>query len=387
MVAITRLETHIVDVPLKRVFLVAQRPIARATEVVVKVHTDEGVTGVGHAHGTPLERVAEIIQTQLGPLLVGEDPRDIERHWQRMFATTTSRSAVLAANSGSSYPKGAGRPQVMSAIGGIDIALWDLLGKLTGLPTWRLLGGCRSRVPAYATAGYYREEGESYAELAKEFEGLAADGFRRVKLKVGGVEPEEDVKRAQVVRDAIGPDVALAVDASQGWDVQEAVRAGKGFAGLGVDWYEEPVSWYDDIAGIADMARYVPIPVCSGESEYTKQGVRDLIIRAGIAIANFDCTKAGGFTEGRKIAGMCEAHNVAFAPHHAAQAHAHLTAGVPNGMTVELHPDPDRDPLWDALYPGRPELYDGDLVLSDRPGLGYEIDEEALARFGTPYDG
>jgi L-alanine-DL-glutamate epimerase-like enolase superfamily enzyme len=382
MVKIRDIEVFVIDVPLERPFLMASRAIARQTEIIVKVHTDEGLVGVGSAHGSPLERVAEIVKHELGPLIVGEDALNIERLWQRMFETTCVPRARTADTTGASLPKGAGRPQVMAAIGGIDIALWDIAGQACGRPVWQLLGGCRTRIPTYGTGGYYHEDGSDDG-LADEFAGYAEQGFRAVKLKAGRLTPEGDYERARIVRDAVGPDVGLYVDVSQGWDVWEAVRAGRLYERLDVAWYEEPIHWYDDVSGLAQVARHVRIPLTSGESEYTKQGVRDLILNGHIAITNFDCTKAGGLTEGRKIAALAEAHNVAFAPHHAAQIHAHLVGGVPNGLNVELHPDPARDPLWEQLFERKPVFDDGDLLLDETPGLGCVLDEAVMARVAT----
>ena len=383
MPRITEIETFIIDEPLGRTFLDARRPIMRTGEIVVRVHTDDGITGTGSSHGSPLEKVADIIHGDLAPRVVGQEALDTERLWQRMFAGTTERRGADSSTTGVSLPKGTGKPQMMAAIGGVDIALWDIAGKAYGVPVWRLLGGYRSRIPAYATAGYYRPAGED-DDVEKEFAGIVEQGFRQVKLKTGGLSPEEDVERARRVRQAIGPDVALYVDASQGWSVAEAIRAGHGYEELDVAWFEEPVHWYDDVSGLGQVSRYVRIPLTSGESEFTKQGVRDLILRGGISITNFDCTKAGGLTEGRKIAALAEAHNVAFSPHHAAHIHAHLAAAIPNGLNVELHPDPDRDPL-ERMYAKKPEFVDGEVVLDDTPGLGYEFDEAEFARVATRY--
>lgn len=384
MVSIRQIETFVVDVPLERAFLGATLPLQRIGEVIVKVQTDAGITGIGTSHGSPLQDVARLIHRDLVPFLVGEDPRAIERLWQRMFSASMGRASQQVAGSAGSLPKGTGKAQLMAAIGGIDIALWDILGQVSGLPVWRLLGGYRSRVPAYATGGYYRADGEP-EDLEAEFGGYVDQGFQAVKLKAGGLRPAEDVARARIVREAIGPEVVLYIDATRGWAVDDAVAAGRLYEELDVAWFEEPVPWYDDIEGLAQVADQVRIPIVAGESEYTKQGVRDLIVRGRLRIINLDATKGGGLTDGRKLAAFSELHNVAVAPHHAAQVHAHLVGGTPNGMNVELHPDPVRDPLWEALYAKKPELESGELVLDETPGLGYELDERALSRLAQPY--
>lgn len=384
MVRITHIESHLVEVPLGKTYFTSNRPIERASQIMVKVHTDEGIVGWGEAHGSPLGAVAEIIQEELAPLLVGEDPLDIERLWHKMFDTTTARRGSKSVYSGASLPKGAGKPQTMSAIGGLDIALWDIAGKVYGAPVWRLLGGYQREVPAYVTGGYYPEEGAP-DPLEDEFISLIEKGWKAVKLKAGGVAPRDDLERARRVRESIGPDIALYVDASQGFSVRDAIWIGRGYEELDVAWFEEPVHWYDDITGLGQVADALRIPITSGESEYTKQGIRDLIIRGKIAITNYDCTKAGGLTEGKKIAAMAEVHHVAFSPHHAAHIHVNLAAGIPNGMNVEMHADRDRDPLWEDLFSRKPDFVNGNLVVDEAPGLGFEVDEDALSRFGTRY--
>ena len=365
---ITRVSTLVLNLPMiidGATPMLAGRARTSIDMLLVRIDTDAGITGWGEAFGHrifPATRAA--IDTLLGPMCVGRDATQIQ-------AINDELQRLL-------HGIGRNGPTIY-ALSGIDIALWDIAGRAYGRPLWQLLGGCRSRVPAYGTGGYYTEGGSDDG-LADEFAGYVAQGFREVKLKAGRLSPEDDYRRAQVVREAIGPDVALYVDVSQGWDVWEAVRAGQLYEQVGVAWYEEPIHWYDDISGLAQVARHVRIPLTSGESEYTKQGVRDLILNGHIAITNFDCTKAGGLTEGRKIAALAEAHNVAFAPHHAAHIHAHLVAGVPNGMNVELHPDPVRDPLWAQLFVKRPAFESGDLVLDDTPGLGCVLDEAAYDR-------
>lgn len=386
VVRVTAVETHLVEVPLGRTYYTSNRPIERASQIMVKVSTDEGVVGWGESHGSPLPQVAAIIQNELAPLLIGEDPREVERLWQRMFARTTSRRASRTEFSGASLPKGAGKPQTMAAIAGLDIALWDIVGKLYQAPVWRLLGGFRSRIPTYVTGGYYPAEGEP-DPLEDEFAGLVEQGWRAVKLKAGGVPPAEDAERARRVREAIGPDIELYIDASQGFSVREAIEVGRAYEELGVVWFEEPVHWYDDITGLGIVSDALRIPITSGESEYTKNGVRDLVLRGRIAICNYDVTKSGGLTDGRKIAALLETFHVEFSPHHAAHVQACLAAAVPNGRNVEMHADRDRDPLWEDLFSRKPDFVDGDLVLDETPGLGFDVDEEALARLGERFQG
>lgn len=384
MVRIADIETHLVEVPLGRTYYTSNRPIERASQIMVKITTDDGVVGWGESHGSPLPQVAAIIADELAPMLLGENPLEVERLWQMMFARTTARRSSRAEFSGASLPKGAGKPQTMAAIGGLDVALWDLAGKIYDTPVWRLLGGYRNRVPTYVTGGYYPAEGAP-DPLEDEFAELVEKGWKAVKLKAGGVSPAEDAERARRVRETIGDDIELYIDASQGFSVKEAIEVGRAYEELGVVWFEEPVHWYDDITGLGMVADALRIPITSGESEYTKNGVRDLITRGKISICNYDVTKSGGITDGRKIAALLEAYHVEFSPHHAAHVHTCLAAAIPNGKNVEMHADHDRDPLWFDLFSRKPEFVDGDLVLDDTPGIGFDVDEDALAELGKRY--
>lgn len=377
---IAAVETFVVKMPLARTFWMSHRPITSANEIVVRMRTDEGLVGTGAAHGSPVDHIGDLLQTSLAPLVVGEDPRNIERLWQKIFAVTYSRGEVMGQQANHQL-RGAGRAEVMCAMAGIDTALWDLLGKIVGMPVWQLLGGYRNRVPAYVTCGYY-EEGKGIDGLVREITGHVERGFRAVKMKIGGLPPAEDFQRVKAVREAVGPGVDIMVDGNQGWSVADAIEGGRMLEQLNVRWYEEPVHWYDDVDGLAQVAAHVRLPIASGESEYTKQGCRDLMARGAVRIMQFDSTKAGGLSEGRKVAALAEAYNVAVAPHHDPQVHAHLVAAIPNGLIVESFPDGDRDPIWDRLYRVKPRLADGWVELDDTPGFGYEVDDAALQRYG-----
>lgn len=389
---ITDFETFLVDTPIERTFEQAERSVARVTEVLVRIHASDGTVGVGTGAAlhtirgpveeSPLRGVARAVHHHVAPSVVGQDPLRIEQLWSRMFALTMDKKSPLSSRSGAVYPKGLDWPQTMAAIAAVDIAVWDLAGHVLGQPLWKLLGGHRDRVPAYTTGGYYGTGGDE--GLAAEFQGYVDAGYRTVKLKAGGRSPADDVARARVVREAIGPDVELLVDAHRGWTVDQAISAGLQYERIGIGWFEEPAPWFDDVDGLARIRRSVRIPITSGESECTAHGAIALIDRGLIDICNFDATKGGGLTEARRVATYAALKGVQIAPHHAADIHAHLTAAVPNGRIVEAHGDPTRDPLAGNLLVGGPHFEDGELVLGDRPGLGVELDEAFLATVGEP---
>ena len=184
------------------------------------------------------------------------------------------------------------------------------------------------------------------------------------------------------MREAIGPAIDLMLDVNEGYDVPTAIRAAKAFEPLGIRWLEEPVHWYDHIEGLRQVADSTSIPIASGEQALHRWDARDLVLRSGIKIMQFDCTRAAGITDCLKIAGICATQNVNLALHHDPQIHGHVVAALPNGEILETFPDATRDPIWDELFSVRPEIKNGHMELLDSPGWGLELNEETLERRG-----
>jgi L-alanine-DL-glutamate epimerase-like enolase superfamily enzyme len=382
-VKISSIHVSQVSVPLRRPFWMSLEPYTTASELIVQIRTDDELTGIGQIHGRPMDQIAAIVVAIFAPLLIGEDPMDHERHWSAMFAHTHTRAgAGLGQAEGQPHFGAGARPQIMAAIAGIDIALWDLKGKICGQPVSKLLGASRPTVPCYASGGYYGSAGDSDAEgLMEEMRGYVELGFRAVKMKVGGLSIDEDVIRVASVRDAIGPDVGLMLDANIAYDVPTAIAAARAFEPFNIAWLEEPVHWYDGVFGLAQVAAATTIPIASGESELHRWGCRDVILHGGIRVMQFDATRAGGVTEWLRVAAYAASHGIVMAPHHDPQVHGHVIAAVPNGHVQEVFPNPVRDPLWAELFTGQPEIADGILHVPDRPGFGFDLNPEALDRF------
>ena len=329
---------------------------SRKTVTMVEVRSDEGV--VGRAFGEARER--PVIEGPLRERVLGENPLNAARLWHAMF--TGWRKPVV-------------KGDAISAIGALDNALWDLRGKLLGAPVFQLLGGFRDRVPAYAAGGYY-EEGKGVAGVVAEMERFVAAGYRAVKMKVGGAPQREDVERVRAVREAVGPEVRLMVDANNAWNAAEAVRFGRAVEPYDVAWFEEPC-WADDLAGAAEVCRSLDVPVASGENEFTRWGCRDLIEQRAADIVQADPHTAGGLTEWVRIAALASAHHLPVAPHGNHWLGAHAAAAVDNGMIVESYA---RLQAWQDDFFAPWELDDGELVLPSTPGLGIDVDLDALRR-------
>lgn len=369
--------------PLARPFWMSLEPYTAASELVVEVFTDDGLAGIGEVHGKPMPQIAALLTGPLLELVRGRDPLETEAIWLDVFRLTHTRQiSRLTPAGGQGHFGGGSYPQVMSALAGLDLALWDIKGKALGLPVYRLLGGNRTELPTYATGGYY-QDGKDEHGLVAEVGGYVEEyGYRAVKLKVGGVSIAEDVERLTAVRESF-PDLDIMVDANSAYDVATAIAAARAFEPLNIRWFEEPLHWYDPVFGLARVSAATTIPTASGESELHRWGCRDLIDHAGIQIIQFDCTRAGGLTEGLKVAAYAASKGVWFAPHHDPQIHGHLVAAIPNGLILETFPNRERDPLWDSLFEERPVIKAGIMSMPDRPGWGVTLNRETLRRFAA----
>src|SRR5436190_2600931 len=359
---------------------------ARRGALLVEIETDERVIGIGEA-GVGGGSTRDVIEKQLRPMLIGEDPLLIEGLWQKMFARTRQ------------YGR---RGIVMNAISGIDIALWDIAGKVARMPLYRLLGGCRDRVEAYASGGFY-QEGKGVDDLAGEAEGYRARGFKGMKMKIGRnpstqthlrhlvehaglceVEPEEDIARVAAVRRALGPKGKLMVDVNCAWSPAMAIEMGRALEPYNLYWIEEPVAT-DDIDGSARVADALATPIAGYETELGLYGFRELIDRRAVDIVQTDMAWSGGFSEGRRIAAYAQAHHKMVAPHAFAGAvllvaSLHFAAAIPNAMLLEWDQNPNglRDELLKEPLRLEP---DGTVMLPERPGLGIELDRAAIDRY------
>ncbi len=366
---------HVLEAPLSRRFGWSLAETDRRTAMLVEVTAEEGTTGWGESYG-PARANAAVVEHYYRPALLGADPLATEEIWQRLYALLRDHGQKGLA---------------VQALSGVDIALWDLKGRLLGEPVHRLMGGpIRDRVRAYATGLYGRPEGDPATYLAEEAVGHAAEGFSAVKLKVGyGV--REDVRNARAVREAVGPEVALMVDANHAYDAAAAVELGRRIADLDVGWFEEPVP-PEDLAGYAEVRRGQPIPVAGGEREFTRFGFRELLARRCVDVAQPDTCAAGGLSECKRTADMANAFGVRYAPHVrgtgiALAASLQLLAVLPHNppcrfpLEPPLEFDRTEHPIRQAILKAPLEHERGWVAVPTGPGLGVEVDRAALARF------
>lgn len=303
----------------------------------VTIHTDEGITGssdtyFGRVAASP-SLLAALIEQELAPEIIGTDPFLIRGIRDRLWKLTDYHGTTGFA---------------LFGIAAIDLALWDLMGHALQQPVWRLLGAQRTRVPAYAMVGWLELDEDGLAAVcAKAME----QGFAGVKMKVGCPTLAEDVRRIEVVRQAIGDGTPLMVDANQALTVAEALRRGQVYQDLDCTWFEEPIR-ADDIDGHVTLARKLRIPIATGENRYGIAQFRDLFARGGVGVVQPDLRRAGGLTECLEIGLMAHGFNIPYASH-GGGAHLHLLAALPNTLYMESGLLPENSPvtLVDGAYP------------------------------------
>jgi L-alanine-DL-glutamate epimerase-like enolase superfamily enzyme len=371
---IVALEAFVLRAPATgRPHWVSHFSVATANEILVRLRTNDGVEGFGLATTyASAEPIVQAFRTGVGEQVLGMDPLAPERLHKKLFALTWGRLA---------HEKGWSREALIRIAAAVDIACWDIIGKMAGLPLHRLFGGYRDRVPCYVTCAYYRD-GKDLIELRDEMQMLKAQGHTGFKAKVGGLTLAEDMKRLEVVRDVIGGDKELMVDVNRAWDLETATEAVVLLESFKPRWLEEPVRWADDRRELKLLSQRTRIPLSGGESEFTSYGCRALLEEQAIQILQFDCTMFGGFTEGRKLAALCELNHVEVAPHHDCFIHAPLVASTPAGCILESFTDPERDPLQAELFENPPRIANGWVTLNDAPGLGLTLSNAALKKYG-----
>jgi len=355
--------------------------------VLVKVHTDDpNIFGWGEAAmwGGPFATTTTVLEKQIQPLIVGLDPRRPEFLWEKVYQETYyhGRKGIL-----------------LSCLSAVDIALWDILGKLSGQPVWRLLGGFAKPLKAYASSGYYRRN-YGVDDFAHDVGQAKAAGYRGYKMKVGNIAAAiharvldgtplrvsftEDIKRVEAARDALGPDLDLMCDATTSLDAKTAMAYADEFERIGVRWFEEPTQ-PENIGGCAELARRTRIPIAGFETETSKFNFAALMDAGAIQVVQPDVIQVGGITEARKIAAYAQMRHLAFSCKNYSTAVSlaaciNLLYALPNADYFECDMDPSP---WREEFLKTP-LFTFDQGMAqpfDRPGLGLDIDEAALAKW------
>ncbi|MBI4195002.1 MAG: mandelate racemase/muconate lactonizing enzyme family protein [Betaproteobacteria bacterium] len=372
------IKTHAASIPFEVPRVTAHEPMRAASVILVEVRTEDGITGYGQIHGAPMKDICEWV-TRLGEIVRGMDALAHLEVWERLFSLTSPRPGGIEGRDGLPPPlPRAARPQIMAAVAGIDIALWDIKGKAAGLPVYRLLGGANRPVLAYATGGYYRSDGKPDT-FAEEHASFVAAGYRAVKLKVGAQTIPEDVERVRLTREAIGKETLLLLDLTAAYGIDDCIAFARGVEPCDIFWLEEPLHWYLQPADFQRLAAATPIPLAHCERELTRFTVRDFIASGAVRYVQFDSTRHAGFTESLRIATLAEQFGVRIAPHQVPELHAHLCAAFP-GASFGVESNGVPDPLWAGMYAQRAQITGGFVHLNEAPGFGVEFDWKFLDR-------
>lgn len=357
---ITEVTAEIYEVPAHREMHDAIREFSVLNLIFARIETDNGLSGLGFTysiipHGA--REIRSIINESINSLVRGLDPRDHERVWYQMWRRLdwVGRGGIA-----------------VLAVAAVDIAVWDLKSKIAGLPLYKLLGGSQEKVPVYNTDGGWLNH--TLDQLVDETQKIVGANFRGTKIKVGKENPMEDRERIAAVRQILGPNRILMVDANERFTHAEAIKRARMWEEFDLFWFEEPLP-AEDILGHAKVKGHTSIPIALGESLFTRQQFKDYIVSDGVSIVQPDCCRCGGITEWLKIAHMADCFNMQVSPHFVMELHLPLVAAIRNGLFVEYIPS------LDAVLQEPLELEDGHFRPSQDPGIGIAWDTNKLESY------
>lgn len=356
MTLITAATARLVDIEVEKVRTDAMQSFLKQETIIVTIETADGLTGRGYSYtiGTGGRATLSMLNEHLLAVLVGEDSRLVEHLWRRLYDTTRATSVgVITA----------------LALAAVDTALWDVRAQRAAQPLWMIAGGNRRDVPLYDTEGGWLHV--SVDELVEEARASASRGWKGVKIKVGKPSIAEDASRIAAVRDAVGPNVEIMVDANQSMTSAEAVRRARAFEPFNLSWFEEPLP-ADDVTGHVRLAQSTSIPIAVGESMYSLGHFREYLERGAAGIVQVDVARIGGITPWLKAAHLAEAFNVQVSPHFLMELHVSLVAAIPNGRFVE------HIPQLRAVTNSEIRIDGGHAFAPDAPGLGIDWNLDAL---------
>ncbi|MEM1518299.1 MAG: mandelate racemase/muconate lactonizing enzyme family protein [Nitrososphaerota archaeon] len=321
----------------------------------LQVFTDENIVGVSTIGPYGHDAIKALIESELKHVVIGEDPMCYERIWDKMYWYTLNHGRKGIA---------------IEAIGCIDVAIWDIIGKALNQPVYKLLGGYSDSVKAYRTGIDLNLSLKELIELHKE---SVNQGFDAVKMKIGRRNMDEDLERVKAVRDAIGYKVKLMVDANNSLSINTAIRLAKKLEKYEVFWFEEPVL-ADNIDGLAEVARSTEIPLALGENEYLKFGIKELIEKKALGVLIGTVQRLGGVTEWRKIVAITQAWGIPVSPQGGDWVAAHALASIPNGLFMETA----AINLEDGIIKPKMVVKNSYVKIPNLPGFGWEIDHDKI---------
>jgi L-alanine-DL-glutamate epimerase-like enolase superfamily enzyme len=356
---ITDVSVEVLRVPVERAYVAGGRTVDANWHVLARVTTSDGVQGFGYVVYPRPDLMTAIghAARELGQQLIGMSVLEPEAAWDRL-----ARRGDWVGPGGLLH----------IALAPLDVAVWDACGKTVGQPLFRLLGGYRDRLPAYGSDGlWYSLTLEDLAATARRH---VESGFGAVKLRLGKeATPEGEVRRVRAVREAVGAEVRIMVDATESWTLPQARRTGRALQETGIAWLEDPVH-HHDVAGLRELREGLGVPIAAGEHLYHLEGFRALLEARAVDVVILDLARVGGITPWRKIAALAQAHRVPVCGHVVPEVQVHLLCSIPHGHLVEYVPRSA------GILTAMPRLEQGDLVAPHGPGLGLELDDAAVRR-------
>lgn len=356
---ITSLQTRLVNIPLDKPIRTAIHDIRSVACVLVSLHSDEGIVGEGYCFTLNAVRIKafdEVVKS-FAPFVEGQDADFIEGIWDSIFKSINPIGQKGIA---------------IGALSAIDTALWDLQGKAQDKPLHRLFGACRDRIKTYASGGLWLSQ--SIDELVEEAQDFINQGFLSMKIRVGNPDWREDLKRVQEVRRSVGPEIEILTDANQSLTVKQAIRLGKELEAVDIGWLEEPVPAHD-LEGHAEVRARIDVPLASGETEYTRFGMKSMIQSKACDILMPDLQRIGGLTEMRKVSALASAFDMPVSTHIFTEQSLCFAGSTPNCISIE------HMPWFASLFNEDMELVDGELLIPERAGTGFSFSEEAASRY------
>ena len=356
---ISKLHTQLVNIPLAKPIKTAIHDMRSVGCVLVSVHSDEGLVGEGYCfalNAVRLKAFDEIVKS-FAPLIEGQDADYIEGIWENIYQSLNAMGQ---------------KGMTIGALAAVDTALWDLQGKALNKPLHRIFGACRDRVKTYASGGLWLSQ--SINELCAEAQSFVDQGFLSMKIRVGKATWQEDIERVKTVRETIGNNIELLADANQSLNTKQAIKLGRELEAYDIGWFEEPVS-AQNLTGHAEIRQKLDINIASGETEYTRYGMKAMLDVQACDILMPDLQRMGGISEMRKVAALSASYDVPISTHIFTEQSLCIAGSASNCISVE------HMPWFEALYNESMEMDNGELLIPERPGTGFTFNQDAIARF------
>mgnify|MGYP001230525788 FL=1 len=365
-----------VDIPLKKNFAGGTYNVDKRSVIITKIFTSEGLvsevfSGDDRFRG---DLIIKVINETFSEEIIGKDPMKIEEIWKTLFDKFIKDVA--------SENRPILKSTYMRALACVDFALWDIKGKKEKKAVIELLGKKQSKLKVSTIGGYYIK-GKGEKDIFNEMQNYQQLGFKACKFKVGKLEPKDDLKRVLAAKKALSDDFDLMIDVNCGWSVDQASEFCDMVKDLNIRWLEEPCNWWDDIHFMAELRKRTKIKIAAGQSEINHNGVRRMIEKNSIDVCNLDSFHAGGITEWKKAAKLCNSKHIEMAHHEEASISVHLLGSEEKGTFVEIFADTERDPFHEKVWINKPKISNGYIETPAESGLGVKLDWDIIKKYQT----